>query len=124
MRSQGDGPLDRCARTEARVRRNRRIDRHMQRFVTAEMFLHHVCVTTCAFGIRAGRLAAQSAPHSHGRHEIADRKPDAAKAASQTAIQIEKPEMQPRRNSDGRARRSLHRLTQTRTPEVSSTTGF
>src|SRR5215467_1835799 len=85
----------------------------------AEIAPHHVEITRDAITLRSADLGRYRACDGDARCKLADRDADAAEAAAEPAVEIEKAEVQARRNGDrhlDRVPRSDH--LQASAPEV------
>ena len=94
-----------CAGAEPRVRRNCGFDCRAVAAMERKRALRRRDVGLRTLRVRALDMHSRGGPHGEPRAKTIQRKPDAAEPAAEPAIEIEKPEMQPRRRADGDARR-------------------
>jgi hypothetical protein len=123
--SSRDRKCDLRAGTEARMGRYNLLDCDGMGAAKTEKALHGDDMTSYPISLRTRDLRARRCPDRDLGSWTADGEADAAERAAQPSVEIQKTEMQPRRNDHGRAR--LHRMRyagQPLSPEILRSSGF
>jgi hypothetical protein len=107
-----------CAGTETGVGRNDVRNLHAVLAVECEPALHRLQVLPHAIALRTADFGVLCASDRDARSQIADGKPDAAKAPTEPSIEVDKAEMQPGRNRGGNIGRLENPAVQTLAPEI------
>jgi hypothetical protein len=101
--SRADRQTELRPRTKADMVRYCRLDTKRQVGAEAIMADHPLCIGSCPFGIGAGDREPLAGHHRHARHRRSQGNPEAAEAAAQIAVKIDKTRMQPAGNGHGYA---------------------